>query len=201
MQKIIDETADRYRKILDKYYPAHKSTGFTERNLTVNFCTALAQIYGDDVVVWYEAPVGDGNSRLDAFVIDFKNKRLFLIEAKRFDKIDKKVPSVFSDIEKIINGSNLEFLLRENPHIDVKKFKAYGVILGDVWTKKDNIKLDDEFIKKQELRNSFENDTFLQSHKYQNIDKLGAVKCYCSKKINSTLDEDYTLLAMTIEIA
>ena len=41
MKEIIDNvfitTVKSYEKILGRYYPAHGSNGFTERNLTFNF--------------------------------------------------------------------------------------------------------------------------------------------------------------------
>jgi hypothetical protein len=34
--------------IFNQYYPAHNSTGFTERNLTCNFAEALLAELGDE---------------------------------------------------------------------------------------------------------------------------------------------------------
>jgi cysteine sulfinate desulfinase/cysteine desulfurase-like protein len=38
----------RYCKILNNYYPAHNSNGFTERNLTNNFVYALEGVTGEN---------------------------------------------------------------------------------------------------------------------------------------------------------
>jgi len=35
----------RYESLLNRYYPAHNSTGFTERNLSVNFAAAFQNVY------------------------------------------------------------------------------------------------------------------------------------------------------------
>jgi hypothetical protein len=198
MQKVIDEMEVRYCKILNKYYPAHGSNGFTERNLTVNFCAAFEKVSGDDIVVWYEAPVGKGKSHIDAFVIDSNKQELLLIEAKRLTNTDKKIVSVSKDIERITSDSNSKFLSHENLlKIDVKAYKVYGIILVDIWTTKAISKSGSGFDKKQKLLDSFANKTFHKEH--QEMDNLGVVGYYLSKKIDAGNEYYYTLLAMKIE--
>ena len=68
ISKVIDKYYDFYYKIFDSIYPAHNSTGFTERNQTVNFSKAIESLY-DDVISWFEYPVGD-NKHIDAIIIN-----------------------------------------------------------------------------------------------------------------------------------
>jgi hypothetical protein len=57
IQSAFQKPHDRYCKILNIYYPGHKSAGFTERNLTCNFVFCLEQLLGESAISWFEAPI------------------------------------------------------------------------------------------------------------------------------------------------
>ena len=62
LQTAFDKTINKYSLILNNYYPAHNSTGFTERNLTCNFVNSLVEVLDDQAkdeqaFAWYEAPL------------------------------------------------------------------------------------------------------------------------------------------------
>ncbi len=62
-QSAFQKTHSRYCKILNNYYPAHKSAGFTERNLTGNFVYSLEQLLGENAISWFEAQINLDNRR------------------------------------------------------------------------------------------------------------------------------------------
>ena len=92
-----------YQRIFSLLYPSKNSTGFTERNLSVNFAHA------------YE-------------------KRLLLIESKRFSKPSKKISGIATDIDRIQRAKSRylhDFKMRIP---DILSYQILGVILADVWT-------------------------------------------------------------------
>ncbi|MGY3961058.1 hypothetical protein [Aeromonas popoffii] len=141
LDKLMARLHSRYTNIFSHYYPAHGSTGFTERNLTNNFVSALESLYPDSCVSWFEAPIGlTAKKHMDAVV--FTKNELFLIEAKRFTAPQSKIHSVRNDIERM--QSNEALLLIEKGFINPIQRQRYAVILADVWTetksKKDIVK-------------------------------------------------------------
>lgn len=134
INKIIDEYTKIYINILQSYYPAKRSVGFTERNQSVNFTKAIEKIYPTSFS-WFEVPFEDkSKNHYDAMVIIPENKEIFIIESKRFSDGDMKVTSVGKDIMRIDNKKNIlgavESLANSN------EYSVYGVILADVWTVK-----------------------------------------------------------------
>jgi len=81
--------SSRYTNILSQYYPAHGSTGFTERNLTNNLVVALESAFGEACISWFEAPTCliDGK-HIDAVV--FHENITILIEAKRLTSVKQQ---------------------------------------------------------------------------------------------------------------
>ena len=69
-----------YQRIFSLLYPSKNSTGFTERNLSVNFANAYERI-NPSAITWFEFQFGENNNlHYDAVIIDTENKRLLLIE-------------------------------------------------------------------------------------------------------------------------
>ena len=58
---MFDNMRQEYIKILNVLYPSKGNTGFTERNLSVNFCNAYKQVFSN-AVVWYEFTFDKGNT-------------------------------------------------------------------------------------------------------------------------------------------
>jgi len=126
------EMHSRYSTILSQYYPAHNSTGFTERNLTNNFVFALENSLGKECISWFEAPIcKDSSKHIDA-VIFFDNVTI-LLEAKRFTSPNSKVKSVISDLDRMHLVKSIE-VLEDGLATKSKERKRYSIVLADVWT-------------------------------------------------------------------
>lgn len=131
-----------YKHLLSLYYPAHGSTGFTERNQTCAFVSNLLRCLGKEVseeflqpFVWYEAPILHG--RVDAVVFAPAQEAVFFIEAKRLNEESKKKELV-GDAKRLLKSENRDPILKK---WDWKKqglpiTKQYIVCLADVWVKK-----------------------------------------------------------------
>lgn len=131
LDQVMDRFYNRYSSILSQYYPAHGSTGFTERNLTNNFVSALESLDPDNCLSWFEAPIDITDKKhIDAVV--FTETDLFLIEAKRFTAPWSQANSVKSDIERMLSPMSLELL--ENGLRHTIERNRYAVVLADVWT-------------------------------------------------------------------
>lgn len=132
IRRAMEEMHSRYTTILSQYYPAHNSIGFTERNLTNNFISALEKTLGKECISWFEAPIcKDGSKHIDAVV--FFDDVTILIEAKRFTSVNSQVESLKSDIERMHSANSIE-ALEDGLKIKSKKRKHYSIVLADVWT-------------------------------------------------------------------
>lgn len=129
IHKTMEGVCDRYSRILDDYYPSFKSIGFTERNLTYNFCSQYEKLRKKkSLVVWQEAPLNPEicpNQHIDSLIIDWKNT--FLIEAKRLNAREK-VDSVVDDIDRLKKIATTPNLLN-----GVDGRNLHFVILADIW--------------------------------------------------------------------
>ena len=123
-----------YHRIFSLLYPSKNSTGFTERNLSVNFAHAYEQV-NSSAITWFEFQFGEHNNlHYYAIIIDPENKRLLLIESKRFSKPSKKISGIATDIDRIQRAKSSylhDFKLRIP---DILNYQILGVILADVWT-------------------------------------------------------------------
>ncbi|MCI7773417.1 MAG: hypothetical protein MR514_06100, partial [Succinivibrio sp.] len=100
LESIFNLYKSRYLRIFEKIYPARNSTGFPERNLSVNFTKAYETYYSNcDVISWFELQFGENdNYHLDAVVANYTTKEIFLVEAKRFSNPAKKKEEIKEDI-------------------------------------------------------------------------------------------------------
>ena len=157
IDKVLQRYKENYCRIFEKIYPSHGGTGFTERNLSVNFAKAYESVY-PDAITWYEFQFGKRNSQhYDAIIVDPENKKLIVIESKRFTNTEKKIESVGNDIERIREFEEATYLYEFNKRIpDLQDYSVVGVILADVWT---------EGSEKPKIKQSFENETFLQDYR------------------------------------
>lgn len=130
-----------YRAILNSIYPAKNSTGFPERNLSVNFSKAYetaAGAAGETAVSWFELQFGPNNHfHADAVIINETAGDMLIVESKRFSHPAKKILEISEDIDRIydllseLRAENEQGIIR----IDLSKIRhGYGVILADVWT-------------------------------------------------------------------
>lgn len=123
------KTIDNYRRIFNSYYPAHNSTGFTERNLTYNFVKSLESVLGERSISWLEAPLGN-KMHLDAVVFCPETKTSFLIEAKRLSNLPKKLYEIRSDIKRMSDFGHHKLLEKG---LEFKVENRYAIVLSDVW--------------------------------------------------------------------
>lgn len=124
----------RYSRILDSYYPAFETTGFTERNLTFNFChEALCQ--NENMIVWQEVPLSDKEQHLDSIIFDDVNKSIYIVEAKRLGA-EGAISSIKNDMERLEDLSKQWTKIRgvDDCYVPERKnYKKYFVILVDLW--------------------------------------------------------------------
>ncbi len=156
IDKIFATYADLYQSILSDFYPSKGSTGFAERNLSVNWSKAAEIVCGrENVISWFEYQFSDANNKhIDALVWDRPGENLYLIESKRFSNPVSKTREIGDDIVRL--QDLYEEILREK-RLDISKVKhCYGVILADVWPKKEQKRC-----KKRKILESYENCSFL----------------------------------------
>ena len=159
---IFDKYAEIYRRILKDFYPAKGSTGFPERNLSVNWSKAVESVYdGDNVTSWFEFQFGeDNNKHIDALIWDKASKDLYFVESKRYSNPKSKIREVGEDIVRLFNLYK-ELRTEENERINIGLVEhCYGVILADVWTKKEG-----RTGRKIKILNSYKNGSFLEDFK------------------------------------
>jgi hypothetical protein len=133
IEAVFNDMHDRYFKILTKYYPAHGSTGFPERNLTHNFVTAFEMTLQRRCVSWFEAPIDlERNLHIDAVIFDVEEGRNIMIEAKRISNPNQKLIGIKEDLQRLRKPEHYR-LLEKGLH-DVAIKERYAVILADVWT-------------------------------------------------------------------
>lgn len=133
------EYQNYYEKILANLYPAKNSTGFPERNLSVNFVKAYEKVVeanGQECVSWFEMQFGEQNNyHVDAIIWNLSTHELVIIESKRFNNPTSKTKEIRNDIDRI---HKLVDELRTENRLDMSSIeKCYGVILADVWTETD----------------------------------------------------------------
>ena len=134
---IFDCMIDSYSQIFSHYYPAHNSTGFTERNLTCNFAFAIKSLYPNDSFIWFEAPIDLKNSKhVDAVAFIPSKKAMLIIEAKRFSNLKQKIREIEEDIERIQNLEHY-YLLKTGLVGSIVVEFAIGIILSDIWLETD----------------------------------------------------------------
>ena len=154
-EKVFEHYKKRYESILDVLYPSKNSTGFTERNLSVNFANSYERLYPGSVT-WYEFQFGEKNNlHFDAVIINKERKEILLVESKRFKNATKQVSAVETDIVRIFSAKDTyfeDFASRIDGFFD---YDIYGVVLADVWT---------ESKPKTKIKDAFENGTFVSQY-------------------------------------
>jgi hypothetical protein len=134
LKKAFSDMVHEYGKILNFYYPAHKSTGFMEANQVHLFVKSLTNSE-DDTFAWLEAPLkqeGKSYPHIDGVVFLPKKEAVVFIEAKRINDPSKKIPEIYSDVKRLLEAKNRSHILK-SMHCDVFFKKQYIVYLADVW--------------------------------------------------------------------
>ena len=184
-EKTFKNYQDIYTSVLDSFYPSLGSTGFQERNLTVNFSKAYEQACKlEDVYSWFELQFGEKkNNHFDCVIINAVRKEIFIVESKRFTSPSKK-DSVLKDIKRIQNFVNSGL---DERFIDFKGFSVVGVILADVWMENNQ---------KIEIYKQFKSETF-----FNNLPISGSWHMYDARTIKvKNCEAEYALLSFLWEI-
>lgn len=187
LNDVFDSYESIYRKILDNIYPAKNSTGFPERNLSVNFSKAYESVAlhnNQEAFTWFEFQFGEFNNlHVDAVIINNSTKELFVIESKRYSNPTTKMKEIGEDIDRIY--LLIDELKRENDsniiRIKIDGFKhIYGVILADVWS---------ETPQKADILQAYKDKSLLEKYNYEirHIHDIKDVDYY----IQSFSDNDY----------
>lgn len=180
LTEVFETYGDIYGDILAKIYPAKNSTGFTERNLTVNFSKAYEKVSkqkNQNSFTWFEFQFGEENNlHIDAVIINETLHEMYIIESKRFSNPNPKMKEIGEDIERIhlfVNELRKECKADlENARIDMNNIKkCYGIILADVWL---------ETSIKEEICEAYKDGTFLEKYKKKvnNQYELGNVQYF-----------------------
>ncbi len=210
-KSICDEYKRNYVEIFKHIYPSKNSTGFTERNLSVNFSKAYEKIItkeNQDCISWFEFQFDETNNKhYDAIIINSTVKEILVIEAKRYNNLSRKINSVINDIARI-NKFLTEILRKDDRRIpSIESYKIYGVILADIWIGNTSSVKQKNIVKKQYIDNSF-----IKDNKYINNDSkrsLSGLKFIynvedftdCIESIKSeSICNDYSLLSILWEL-
>ena len=156
---VFDEYERRYERLFHSIYPSRNSTGFPERNLTVNLCHAFEH----DATALFEMQFGSSNrEHLDGVLLSDRlenDRELALIESKRF-KSPSAVETIGKDIGRIYRcfyELKKENLVPETRRIDMSSVRTvFGCELADVW-------VENRF--KDTVCESYRNGTFLDVFK------------------------------------
>lgn len=178
IERILQQYKQNYCRILESIYPSKNNTGFTERNLSVNFAKAYEQIY-PQAFTWYEFQFGQNNNlHYDAIIINPEDREIVVVESKRFSELFKKVREVGEDIERIRSFSTKYFGEFVDRIPNLKEYTVVGVILADVWAKgKNKIAISKGFMDSSFIRDNWqhfyemvEEESWFFNGRYFNID-------------------------------
>lgn len=198
-EKLFTAYRDNYVRIFNLLYPAKNSTGFTERNLSVNFAKAYEAMH-PSAITWYEFQFGENNDlHYDAIIIDPVEKEILLIESKRFNK-KSKINEVKKDIHRINKiGSSAPADKEEfSGRIDnLSEYTIYGVILADVWVK-------EKSTTKRKIWEAFQNQTFLDVYctdlspedKERLTDRVCFARDFADVAYSKSIQNKYRVLAL-----
>lgn len=143
---IIDKMVDYYQRIFcdKKLLPTNdvdnnRATGFTERNLTFNFCHNYLDL-NEEGLVWQEMPIiGQSRQHIDSVIVH--SDTLILLEAKRlhspyhFEELTSENVSYTKREHKIVQYGDLRRLQTYYKNIpiynDLKPKECYAILLAD----------------------------------------------------------------------
>ena len=210
-KKFWDEVFGEYKRVylnvLCRFYPSMGSTGFQERNLSVNFSKAYETIARKEIArngkkksetafSWFEFQFckkeqenenkkGQKNdNHFDCLLVNTFRKEIVFVESKRFLNEGRK-ESIKKDIERITDYVNGE-MTTDSRFNGYRDYRVYGLILTDVWQNEEERK--DK--KKKEFYRSFKERTAFGEGKYSVLDVPER-----GKKIEGVEKEEYALLS------
>lgn len=156
VKEIFDNMCNSYQRIFSNpdFLPTNdkdnnRATGFTERNLTFNFCHSYLELYGKKGIVWQEMPIyGQSHQHIDSVIVH--SDALLLIEAKRLHSPYhfEELTSEKTDYTERKHNTNpygdlhrLQTHYKDIPIYDIQKSKAcYAILLADFFIQRSNNK-------------------------------------------------------------
>ena len=159
MKHVFAEMQREYINIFRLMYPSKNGTGFTERNLSVNFAEAYKKTH-PDTHVWFEFQFGEKNNlHYDAVIVNPTDREILLVESKRI-KSKKMLGEIREDVLRIegvkdVYAEEFRYRLR-----DFQKYRIIGIILADVWT---------QGAMKSDVKEAFLQKTFVKNY-YSDLD-------------------------------
>lgn len=146
VKKIFDNMCNSYQRIFDNpdFLPTNdkdnnRATGFTERNLTFNFCHSYLGL-NERGVIWQEMPIiGQSHQHIDSVIVH--SDTLLLIEAKRlhspyhFEELTSENVNYTNRDHKTVKYGDLHRLQTYYKDIpiykDMKPKECYAILLAD----------------------------------------------------------------------
>ena len=202
INKVFNKYFEIYTRIFEEFYPAEGSNGFTEQNQSVNLSKAFESIYPDSFS-WFELPMK--REHIDVIIVNPSKKEIFIIEAKRFSLLKKKIKSIAFDIIRTSKAKDFEIFNKDSNGKRFKDYTFYGLVLADIWTETANkIKVFENwgkgfFSKTKEI-------SVLEDFEYEDIEKI-LDKAEWSYKdfinapnISGCIKENYKLLMLLWKI-
>ncbi len=147
IETILDKMVGYYKRIFcDKnLLPTNdvdnnRATGFTERNLTFNFCHNYLDLYKEEGIVWQEMPIiGQSRQHIDSVIVH--SDTLLLIEAKRlhspyhYEELASENINYTNREHKTVKYGDLYRLQTYYKDIplynDLKPKECYAILLAD----------------------------------------------------------------------
>ena len=195
IEKILKTYKENYVRIFKNLYPTKNSTGFAERNLSVNFSKAVENNY-PSATSWFEYQFGNKNNlHYDAVIIIPETKEVLVIESKRFSNSKRKINEIENDMERL-NKLSCEYITELDRINNIKEYSLYGVILADLWTEtKPKVQIKQHFLQSDFIEKKFANTSI-----NFNNGKYFVFQFNNEKNISKSIINNYNLLAMIWKI-
>lgn len=130
--KVFNKTVESYEQILENYYPAYDSNGFTERNQTFNFSHNYL-LLNPNAIIWQEVPIWN-KKHFDTLIIDNEENCIIIIEAKRLGT-ETNFISIQKDFDRIKEKHNSAVGVTDKFN---EGYSLYALLLVDLWIPKEN---------------------------------------------------------------
>ena len=147
IERILGKMVDYYQRIFcdENLLPTNdtdnnRATGFTERNMTFNFCHNYLDLYEKEGFVWQEMPIiGQSRQHIDSVIVH--SDTLLLLEAKRlhspyhFEELTSENVSYTNREHKTVQYGDLRRLQTYYKDIPIYEYlkpkECYAILLAD----------------------------------------------------------------------
>lgn len=130
IRKVFESMCNSYVNMFKQYYPSVRASGYSERNLTFNFCHSYL-LENPNAVIWQEILINRGD-HFDTLIIDNENKIIIIIETKRLQSTNKMM-SIIRDYNRIVDRLSEVDRLDPEEYTDYIDYKKCALLLADIW--------------------------------------------------------------------